>query len=46
MVERNSELEDQETSRDPAIEELGAEFDRLTIQLGQKNIVANATGWD
>ena len=46
MVERNSELEDQGTSRDPAIEKLGAEFNRLTIQPRQKNIVANAMEWD
>ncbi|KAM9900663.1 hypothetical protein OXX59_007224 [Metschnikowia pulcherrima] len=46
MVERNPKSEGQNASRDPAIEELGAEFNRLTIQLRQTNIVANAMGWD
>ncbi|KAM9933706.1 hypothetical protein OXX80_006690 [Metschnikowia pulcherrima] len=46
MVERNPKSEGQSASRDPAIEKLGAEFNRLTIQLRQTNIVANAMGWD
>ena len=45
-VERNTELEGQKASRDSGKEELGAESNQLTIKLRQKNIVANAMGWD
>ncbi|KAM9888672.1 hypothetical protein OXX79_012720, partial [Metschnikowia pulcherrima] len=45
-VERNTKSEGQKASRDSGKEELGAESNQLTIELRQKNIVANAMGWD